>query len=58
MIKPEELLNADEVFFTSTLREIQPVIKINGRRIGNGRAGIYTHKLYDIFKANIYRFLS
>ncbi|MGC8926869.1 MAG: aminotransferase class IV, partial [Myxococcota bacterium] len=29
-IRPQELLSADEVFFTSTLREIQPVIKING----------------------------
>ncbi len=56
--KTQELLNADEVFFTSTLREIQPVIKINNKKIGNGKAGIYTGKMLELFKANVNRFLS
>lgn len=57
-IKPDELLEADEVFFTSTLREIQPVIRINGIKIGNGKAGHYTSGALELFKKNINRFLS
>ncbi|MCX7959289.1 MAG: aminotransferase class IV, partial [Deltaproteobacteria bacterium] len=57
-IKPSELLNADEVFFTSTLREIQPVIMINGKKIGKGKAGNYTIKLLRLFTENIDRFLT
>lgn len=57
-IKPSELLEADEVFFTSTLREIQPVTKINGKTIGDGKAGRYTAKILEIFRENIDRFLS
>lgn len=57
-IKPSELLSADEVFFTSTLREIQPVIRINGKKIGNGRAGEYTRGLLELFKNNVGKFLS
>ncbi|MCX7943430.1 MAG: aminotransferase class IV [Deltaproteobacteria bacterium] len=58
MITPSELLNADEVFFTSTLREIQPVVKINDRKIGNGVVGAYTVRLLEIFNKNLHRFLS
>ncbi len=57
-IKPAELMSADEVFFTSTLREIQPVVSINNRKIGNGKAGLFTARLYEIFARNISRFLS
>jgi len=57
-IRPEELLAADEVFFTSTLREIQPVIRIDGKRIGKGRVGEYTKGLFELFRINIPRFLS
>lgn len=57
-ISPAEFLNADEIFFTSTLREIQPVYKISGKKIGDGRAGMYTRRLYEIFRANINRFLT
>ncbi len=57
-IKPQEFLNADEIFFTSTLREIQPIFRVDGKRIGNGKPWIYTRKLYDLFKANIDKYLS
>ncbi len=57
-IGPNELLKADEVFFTSTLREIQPVIEIDGKKIGNGNAGIHTIRLLNLFTNNINRFLS
>ena len=40
-----ELYNADEVFVTGTMGGIAPVIKIDGRVIGDGRPGPVTGKL-------------
>ncbi len=36
---PADLETADEVFITSTTREISPVVRIDDRVIGNGRPG-------------------
>ena len=35
----KELASADEVWLTSSTREIMPVVKLNGRQVGNGAAG-------------------
>jgi branched-chain amino acid aminotransferase len=40
-----DLFNADEVFITGTAAEIVPVVKIDGRVIGNGKPGALTKKL-------------
>lgn len=40
-----DLFNADECFLTGTAAEIIPVVKIDGRRIGNGKPGKITAKL-------------
>ncbi len=42
-----DLFNADECFLTGTGAEIMPVIKIDGRVIGNGKPGILTRKLEE-----------
>ena len=34
-----DLFNADECFLTGTGAEIMPVVKIDGRVIGNGKPG-------------------
>jgi branched-chain amino acid aminotransferase len=44
-----DLYNADECFMTGTGAEIVPVIKIDGRMIGDGRPGIMTQKLIKGF---------
>jgi branched-chain amino acid aminotransferase len=49
-ITPNELFNADEVFFTGTAAEIVPVIEINGRSIGDGKPGPITKLLIAEFK--------
>ena len=36
---PEDLDTADEVFITSTTRELSPVVRIDDRVVGNGRPG-------------------
>ena len=46
-----ELFNADECFLTGTGAEIVPVVKIDGRVIGNGKPGPATKKLVDQYHA-------
>lgn len=45
-----DLYNADECFMTGTGAEIIPVIKIDGRVIGNGKPGPVTDRLIRAFK--------
>jgi len=45
-----ELFNADECFLTGTAAEIIPVVKIDGRVIGDGKPGEYTRKLINSYK--------
>jgi branched-chain amino acid aminotransferase len=40
-----DLFIADECFLTGTGAEIVPVVKIDGRVIGNGKPGVLTRKL-------------
>jgi branched-chain amino acid aminotransferase len=46
---PNELFNADEVFFTGTAAEIIPVREINKRIIGTGKTGPITQRLMEEF---------
>ena len=48
-ITPNELFNADEVFFTGTAAEVTPVREINKRTIGNGKLGPITKRLMQEF---------
>ncbi|WP_409288151.1 D-amino-acid transaminase [Peribacillus sp. SCS-37] len=50
-----ELLDADEVFMTSTTAEVVPIIEINGRRIGSGKPGKLTQQIREVFQASIAR---
>jgi len=46
-----DLFNADECFLTGTGAEIVPVVKIDGRVIGNGKPGKLTRMLEDRYHA-------
>ena len=46
----KELYEADECFLTGTAAEVIPVVKIDGRNIGEGRPGQITLKLREAFK--------
>ncbi len=46
-----DLFNAEECFLTGTAAEIMPVVKIDGRLIGNGKPGEATHTLRKAFHA-------
>jgi branched-chain amino acid aminotransferase len=42
---------ADEVFISSSIRELLPVVKVDGYVVGGGRPGPVTRRLYDGFRA-------
>ncbi len=44
-----ELYTADEVFLCGTGAQLSPVVEIDRRRIGSGRAGPITRQLHDIY---------
>jgi len=48
-ITPNELFNANEVFFTGTAAEIAPVREINKRIINDGKPGPITKRLMQEF---------
>ena len=41
---------ADEVFLTSTVREVLPVVQVGGRRIGSGSPGPITARVHAAFR--------
>jgi D-alanine transaminase len=46
---PEELLEADEVFVTSTTSEVLPIVEVDGKLIGPGKPGEVTNRIYQQF---------
>ena len=46
-----DVYNADELFLTSTIKEILAVTKVDGRTIGTGKPGPYTQRLHRAFRA-------
>ena len=49
VLREEDLAAADEVFFTSTTREIVPVTRVDDRVVGDGRPGPITGRLREAF---------
>jgi branched-subunit amino acid aminotransferase/4-amino-4-deoxychorismate lyase len=45
VLKDQDLFGADEAFFTSTTKEIVPIVQVGDRKIGNGTVGPVTKKL-------------
>ena len=46
----EDLFGADEVFLTSSLKEVMPVRSVNGDRVGEGRPGEVTLELLRLYR--------
>ena len=49
-ITPNELLTADEAFFTGTAAEIAPISRVNNRVIGSGKLGPVTKQILQAFE--------
>lgn len=51
----EYLLGADEVFVTSSLKEVLPVLDIDRKKINKGRPGPVTARLHEAFQSLVRR---
>ncbi len=49
-LRPEDLEGAEEVFVTSTIREIVPVVSLGAHPVGSGRPGPVTSRLHQAFR--------
>jgi branched-chain amino acid aminotransferase len=49
-VREAELFSADELFISSTLREVLPVVRLEGRAIATGRPGVVTGRLHEVFR--------
>ncbi len=45
-----DLTTADEVFVSSTVREVLPVVRINETTVGQGKAGVLTRAIHEKFR--------
>ena len=54
-IPPSDLLRADEVFITTSVREIVPVVTVDGRPVGSGKPGEVTRRLMTAYKELVQR---
>jgi D-alanine transaminase len=45
-----ELLAADEIWISSSMKEIMPVVKLNDRPVGDGQPGPMARKLFGVFQ--------
>jgi branched-chain amino acid aminotransferase len=50
-LHPKDLETADEMFITSTTRELSPVVNVDGRQVGSGKPGPVTKKLLDRYQS-------
>ena len=56
-ISLDQLLQADEVFITSTTKKMLPIVKLDDRLIGDGKPGSSTKRLIGIFDQYIEDYL-
>jgi branched-chain amino acid aminotransferase len=50
-----DVAHADEMFFTSSTREVVPIARIDGKSVGDGKPGPVTLKLLSAYRAAIGR---
>jgi branched-chain amino acid aminotransferase len=50
LLRDDDLFNADEAFFTSTTKELMPIVQVDDRAIGSGTPGQVTKKLLAEFR--------
>jgi branched-subunit amino acid aminotransferase/4-amino-4-deoxychorismate lyase len=57
-LEPDDLRSADELFITSSTREVMPATRLDDRPVGSGRPGPITLRLLEAFRAAIPRYLT
>lgn len=51
LLPRHDVYNSDECFLTGTAAEVIPVVKVDGRTIGDGKPGPVTRRLIEAFRA-------
>ncbi len=49
-MSPDEIVRSDELFLTSSIRELMPVVSVDGRQVGDGKPGPITQRLHRAFR--------
>jgi branched-chain amino acid aminotransferase len=55
LLRPRDMLKADECFITNTTLEIMPVTKVDGKLVGPGVPGPVTKKLLNAYRNEVQR---
>lgn len=50
---PDVLITSDELFLTSSIRELVPVVRVDGHTIGTGKPGDVTWRLHAAFRRHV-----
>jgi len=50
-VEADRLYEFDEIFLTSTSRDVTPVVSVEGQKIGNGTPGLATREIKAAFRA-------
>ena len=48
-LSPDDIANAEEAFLTSSTREVQPLVAVDGRSVGDGEPGPVTRSLAQAY---------
>lgn len=57
IVEESELRTADEIFITSSFKDIVPIVKVDDFEVGDGKVGPITQGLMEKFSSSIDRFL-
>jgi branched-chain amino acid aminotransferase len=49
-LRPLDVYSADEIFLTGTLKEVLPVTRVDGKKVGDGRPGPITARLAQLYR--------
>ena len=58
LFQVNEIDHADEMFLTSTTREVVPVVRVDGKPVGSGRPGPVTQRLLEAYRSEIQRLMA
>ena len=50
----DELINADEAFFTGTASEVTPIVSLDDKKINNGKIGKITSQLKKLYMSIVF----
>jgi branched-chain amino acid aminotransferase len=53
LLFPPDLYRADEVFITSSIREVVPVVRVDDVRVGSGAPGPLARRLAEAYRAHV-----